>query len=384
MPALNSDERREARRARRAEKRRRNRDSRIEGLDIEAVADLNALYRAAMQAGRGVSWKASIQRYQKDVLKNIVRTRRDILDGNDLHRGFINFDIVERGKRRHISSVHVAERVPQKALAQEVLIPATVPTVIGANSANIKGRGTDYAVRLMKRHLADHYRKHGAEGYILQMDFRDYFARIAHEPLKRQLSSRLDDDRVLSLAESFIDVQGDVGLGLGSEPNQICAVAFPNAIDHFVTEMCGVEAYGRYMDDSYCIHTSKEHLVMVKSAVEILCGDYGIELHPRKTQIVKLSHGFTFLKKKFFYSESGRVIVRPCRDTITRERRKLKALKRMLDSGDIAMEQIEQQYQSWRGGLVHLDAHDTLLSMDALYRELFGGSVNGNPPRNGN
>lgn len=50
---MNSDERREARRARRAEKRQRNRDSRIEGLDIEAVADLNALYRAAMQAGRG-------------------------------------------------------------------------------------------------------------------------------------------------------------------------------------------------------------------------------------------------------------------------------------------------------------------------------------------
>ena len=50
MPDLNSDERREVRRARRAEKRQRNRDSRIEGLDIEAVADLNALYRAAMQA----------------------------------------------------------------------------------------------------------------------------------------------------------------------------------------------------------------------------------------------------------------------------------------------------------------------------------------------
>lgn len=371
MPALNSDERREARRARRAEKRRRNRDYRIDGLHIEAVADLNALYRAAMQAGRGVSWKASIQRYQKDVLKNIVRTRRDILEGNDLHRGFINFDIVERGKRRHISSVHIAERVPQKALSQAVLIPATVPTLIGANSANIKGRGTDYAVRLMKRHLVDHYRRHGSDGYILQMDFRDYFAKITHGPLKRQLTSRLDDKRVLSLAESLIDAQGDIGLGLGSEPNQINAVAFPNAIDHFVTEMCGVEAYGRYMDDSYCIHTSKDHLVMVRSAVEILCGDYGIELHPRKTQIVKLSHGFTFLKKKFFYTETGRVIVRPSRDAVTRERRKLKALKRMLDDGEITVPQIEQQYQSWRGGLIRLDAHDTLLSMDTLYRDLF-------------
>lgn len=376
---MNSEERREARRLRRQQARAENKAKRLEGCTLESVADLNSLYRAAKEASRGVSWKASVQRYQKDVLRNIVKTRRDLLEGNDVSRGFIRFDLMERGKLRHITAVRMAERVPQKSLTQNALVPATEPVIIKANSANIKGRGTDYAIRLMKRHLVDHYRKHGSDGYILQIDFSDYFARIAHEPLKRQISEFLSDPRLIELEHHFIDVQGEVGLGLGSEPNQICAMAFPNAIDHFVTEMCGVEAYGRYMDDSYCIHTSKERLRLVRACIEILCDDYGIELHPKKTKITKLTRGFTFLKKRFFYGEKGKVVVRPCRESITRERRKLKRQAALVAKGDMTFEQVSQSYQSWRGSMSRLDAHKTVLSMDRLFRELFGNEYP--PPR---
>lgn len=369
---MNSDERREARRLRRQQKRAEAKAKRLQDCDMEHVADLNALYKAAKHAARGVSWKASVQRYQKDVLRNIVRTRRDLLEGNDVCRGFICFDLVDCGKLRHITSVRISERVPQKSLSQNALVPATEPTLIKGNSANIKGRGTDYAVRLMKKHLAEHYRRHGSEGYILQIDFSDYFARIAHEPLKRQISARLSDPRLIALEHHFIDVQGDVGLGLGSEPNQICAVAFPNAIDHFVTEMCHVEAYGRYMDDSYCIHQSKEHLRLVLACIEVLCEDIGIRLNPKKTRITKLSRGFVFLKKRFFYGDNGKVVVRPCRASITRERRKLKKQAALVASGEMTMEQVEQSYQSWRGSVRRLDAHGTIMAMDALYKQLFG------------
>lgn len=34
--------------------------------------------------------------------------------------------------------------------------------------------------------------------------------------------------------------------------------------------------------------------------------------------------------------------------------------------------ELERIYQSWRGGMLRLDAHETVLSMDRLYRELFG------------
>lgn len=158
---MNSEQRRAARRKRREEKRARAKAERVKACTLETVADLNSLCKASKQAARGVMWKASTQRYMKDYLRNAVKSRQDLLEGRDICRGFIRFDLWERGKLRHISAVHFPERVVQKSLSQNALVPAIVPTLVSANSANIKGRGTDYALKLLKRHLADHWRRHG-------------------------------------------------------------------------------------------------------------------------------------------------------------------------------------------------------------------------------
>ena len=374
---MNSEQRRAARRKRREEKRARAKAERVKACTLETVADLNSLCKASKQAARGVMWKASTQRYMKDYLRNAVKSRQDLLEGRDICRGFIRFDLWERGKLRHISAVHFPERVVQKSLSQNALVPAIVPTLVSANSANIKGRGTDYALKLLKRHLADHWRRHGREGYILLGDFSDYFARIAHEPVKRQVADALLDPRVVALEHRLIDAQGEVGLGLGSEPNQICAVAHPNRIDHYVAEMLRPEAYGRYMDDFYLIHESKEYLQACLLLIEHECAKLGIALNPRKTRVVKLTRGFTWLKKRIFYTETGRIVTKPCRDSITRERRKLKKMARMVAEGVMTPEQVQQSYQSWRGGMAHLDAHRSVLAMDALYRSLFENLARG-------
>ena len=368
---MNSEERREARRRRREEERARKKAARTEQCTLEEIADLNNLYRAARQAARGVSWKSSVQRYGIHALRNCVRARDDVLNGRSVCKGFVHFDIWERGKLRHISSVHFSERVVQKSLTQNALVPAIVPTLVTGNSANIKGRGTDYAVRRLKSQLVRHYRLHGSEGYVLLIDFSDFFARMRHDHVKGIVASAIGDERVVALASSLIDSQGDVGLGLGSEPNQICAVAYPSVIDHYVEEMLGVEAYGRYMDDTYCLHESKEYLQVVKMLIEQKCDELGIVINAKKTQIVKLSRGFKFLKKRFSYGPNGRIAVRPCRESITRERRKLKKLAKMYDEGSISYEQVLRSYMSWRGSMKKLDAHKTVLSMDALFARLF-------------
>ena len=369
---MNSDDRRAARRARREEKRARNRAERIDGLTLERIADMDALYDAAMKSRRGVSWKASVQGYCFHVLGNVYKARQDLLNGEDIRRGFHEFDLIERGKLRHISSVHFSERVVHKSLSQNALVPAIMPTLTAGNSANMKGRGVDYAIARLKNQLARHYRRHGTDGYVLLVDFSDYFARIDHDAAKRLVMKALDDERLVALTNSLIDACGDVGLGLGSEPNQILAVALPNPIDHWAEEMAGLEATGRYMDDSYYIDMSKDKLKLVLACIEILCDDLGITINKKKTRIVKLSRGFRFLKKRFYYGPTGKVVVRPSREAITRERRKLKAMLRMLDRGEITLRQINQSYQSWRGGMLRLDAHETVLSMDRLYKELFG------------
>ena len=131
------------------------------------------------------------------------------------------------------------------------------------------------------------------------------------------------------------------------------------------------------MDDFYLIHESKDYLQVCLLLIERKCAELGIELNPRKTRVVKLTRGFTWLKKRIFYTDTGRIVVKPCRDSITRERRKLKKMARMVADGAMTPEQVEQSYQSWRGGMKRLDAHRSVRAMDALYRSLFGNPAGG-------
>lgn len=372
---MNSDERRERRYQRRQEKRAANRAKRDEGLTLETVADLNNLYKASRGAAHGVRWKASTQHYEKDVLRNIVKMRHMLLNGEDFRRGFHEFDLYERGKPRHISSVHFSERVPHKSLNRHVLVPSIEPSLVPGNTANRTGMGNVYAVDLLKRQLQEHYRRHGTDGYILQFDFRDYFGSIPHDVAHDHAARYVADERCAALARLIVGGPGPRGLGLGAEPNQTVAVSLPNRIDHHVIECYDIEFYGRYMDDGYVIALDKETLWRVLSGIEWLACDLGLEISAKKTTITKLTHGFTFLKKRFRYDERGHVVVRPCRDSITRERRKLKGLHRLYVAGEVTYEQVNQHYQSWRGGMMHLDAHGEIVKMDRLFKQLFGGTT---------
>ena len=265
---------------------------------------------------------------------------------------------------------------------QNVLIPALRPSLIDRNAANIKGKGVSYSLNALKRDLVRHYAKHGKDGYILLVDFADYFASIDHGAVKSMIASSVDDPGARDLALRFVDVQGERGLGLGSEPNQIEAVSLPNPIDHFVTEMLGVEAYGRYMDDSYPIHGSTQYLRVCLALVKERCAALGITVNDRKTKIVKLSRGFTFLKKRIFYGENGKVVMRPCRESITHERRKLKKQGALVAEGSMTLEDAVTSFQSWRGSILHLDAYRTRKDMDALFKKLFSEeALRKDPPR---
>lgn len=368
---MTSEERRAARRERRDARRAAKRAERNESATLEDVVDPNALYRAQREAARGVNWKASTQRYRLDWLLNNHRSRVAVLAGESICRGFHEFDIFERGKLRHIQSVHFSERVVQKALTQVAYVPTMSASLIYDNSANLKGRGTSFAVSRVKQAMARHWHRHGADGYVLQIDFTGYFASLPHDGIKDMVRSSVADPRVVALGESLVDSQGEVGLGLGSEPNQILAVGYPDPIDHAVRERCGVEYYGRYMDDIIVIDHDKAALQCVLAVVRDMAASMGLTVNERKTHIVKLSRGFTFLKVKYSYTETGRVLMRPCRESITRERRKLKKLARLVADGLMSYRQAVQSYQSWRGSKLRLDAHGAVLRMDKLFKELF-------------
>ena len=109
--------------------------------------------------------------------------------------------------------------------------------------------------------------------------------------------------------------------------------------------------------------------------VRRMYNDIGIELNEKKTKIVRLSDEFKFLKVKTRLTNTGRVVMRPDRGTITRERRKLKALRRKLDEGKITFDDVVQAFNSWKGHIKHFDSYRTTRNMDKLFNELFQAEI---------
>ena len=125
------------------------------------------------------------------------------------------------------------------------------------------------------------------------------------------------------------------------------------------------------MDDGYLIHHSKEYLQKCLEGIKKLCEELEITLNVKKTQIVKLSHGFTFLKVRFFLLDSGRIVRKIYRRSVTKMRRKLKSLRRKVDQGIMTYADVYQSWQSWRAYALNFNAYKTVQSMGELYSRLF-------------
>lgn len=368
---MTSEERREARYQRRKAKREAAKEKRNEGHDFKTVYSFGALRKSFYAARKGTNWKASVQRYGCNVLRNSYNQSRLLMQHKDISRGFIEFDLYERGKKRHISSVHISERVVQKATCIYGITPVISESLIYENGASQKDKGTKFSSDILIEHLRRHYRKSGFtnSGYIIMGDGHDFFGSQRHGIIRENISRVVTDRELVGQTMKFIDAF-EKGLGLGSEVCQINAVAYPDRIDHYIKEVLRCKYYDRHMDDWYIIVDTKEEAVGILEDISHRYLEMGVEMNPKKTQVIKLSHGFTWLQDRYFLTESGKVIRKPSHKKISRDRRKLKKMAVLVDIGDIKFKQVMSFYASFRGYMKWRTARKTKYTMDKLFNEL--------------
>jgi hypothetical protein len=193
------------------------------------------------------------------------------------------------------------------------------------------------------------------------------------------IDKRVHDTRVRELTRRFVSVFGPgkspgdgISPGLGSQISQVSAVFYPNGLDHFIKEKLRIKYYGRYMDDMYLIHADKAYLQHCLAEIKAFCASLKLTVHERKTRIVKLSEGVSFLKGKYALLESGKILRLPGKDSTKRMRRKLKKFKGLVDAGEMDWIDLRCAYQSWRGNYRRrFNAYYGVRYMDELYSELF-------------
>lgn len=175
---MTSKDRREARYQRRKAKRLTKRAARC--CDIGHSGDVfgfHDLYAAGKKCCNGVRWKSSVQKFELHLFSGTAKRRRLLLNEAWKQSPYVHFTISERGKTRIIDAPRVHDRQIHKVYTKKVLLPLYTPNMIWNNGASLPGKGFSFSKNQLKKDLRYHFRRYGAAGSIILLDFKQFFLR---------------------------------------------------------------------------------------------------------------------------------------------------------------------------------------------------------------
>ena len=337
------------------------------------------LIASAERCIKNVSWKQSVQHFTLNMYTVCAKLFHQLNERRYQSKGFTTFFITERGKVRKIQSVHISERVVQKTLCTYALKPIITPSLIYDNAASLKDRGQDFAIKRFREHLRWHYAHYGKQGGILICDYHNFFGSIDHKILLNMLEKRIKDKELFTITKYFIDCfKGGKGLGLGSEISQICAIYYPNRLDHTIKEKYRIHGYGRYMDDFYVICEDIDRLKEILETVRTISTELRLTLNEKHTNIYKFSDDpvFSFLKCRTRLEDTGKICMRLTQGNVKRRKHWLKKQRELLDEGKIDYAYVKQSEQTWKSYAKRRKrSYHSMQSVTKYYNSIFPEEV---------
>ena len=369
---MTSAQRHEARYQRRKAARTADRERRVgDALSFDTVFTFPHMYRSALMCYRGVSWKASVQAFKCRGGINVARRMRELGSGVFRLRKSPEFITRERGHERRINSIHIVDRVPQKCNSYYSLKPVLHRGLIYDNYASQEGKGTDKARARLKCQLERHIRRYGMTGGMIIFDFKGFFDSIRHGLVRWVLGRNYDDKRIIGLNMRIVrQAREKVGLVLGSENSQDFAISTPSSLDHFIREGLRIDGSGRYMDDGFLIHHDFEYLKEAFGRICEFADSLGFRLNMKKSRLIRFGQPFTMMKRKYAFA-GKKIIIRPVRASVIRERRKIKKLYRRYLRGTMRLDAGINSLNAWKASLRGCRCHKVVRSVERLYDRLY-------------
>jgi hypothetical protein len=286
-------------------------------------------------------------------------------------------------------------------------------TFIADSYSCIEGRGTQYGINRLRKHIREASLCWREKAYAMSLDIRGYFMHINREKLLKIATTSLkkmathkigltadvpipsgvlltaettwndirDMDLLLWLTEQIVMldpmencvivgdlsdwddidhakcmrfVEKGLGLPIGNLTSQLYSNVYMNAFDQFVKRELGCRHYGRYVDDSNMIDPNHEWLLaQVPKVREFLAYELGLELHMGKLHIQEVHKGVEFLG----------TFVKPYRDYVSSKT--INRIKKKMQQIDLHnVEATNRTIGSYLGILSHTASYN-------LRREIF-------------
>lgn len=368
------------------------------------MTNANELITAYGRLRRASGWKASTQRFEINLLSEVTSLLHDVRAGKYEPNQGKSFVLNEQGRLRLIRALEPRDMILEHALCDNILNPILKPYIIHDNGASMAGKGISFTRRRFEQHLHRFYRQHGRDGYILKIDFRKFFDNIRHDVLLKEFARHIAADTLnllkIILQNNAVDITGyesrytldniynalehyqesankpkgksflHKSLAIGAPISQIAGIYLPSRIDSWCKTVRGLKYYHAYMDDRIIIHHDKQFLREILAELTSIAETLGIHINSRKTQIIKLTRPFVFLKTRYILTDTGKLIKKIPKDVVKRQQRKMRKLATLAAEGTITLKDFQKQYKSWRGDKKRYHAYRTLRRLDNEEKEL--------------
>jgi len=341
------------------------------------VTEFTNLESAFRKAARGKRKRQSVAAFEEQLGFHLSRLQAELQEGSYQPGRYVNFYIHDP-KRRLISAAPFRDRVVHHALVN-LIGPIYERKFIFDTYANRVGKGTHKALD-----RATYYMRRFE--YVLPLDARQYFPSIDHAILLEILQKTIADERVMRLCQQIIESGKDVhqenyemvyfagddllarlrprGLPIGNLTSQFWANVYLNGLDHYIKRHLGCKAYLRYVDDMLLFANDKATLHEWRAAVIAYQATLRLTIHEQRAQPCPTRCGLPFLGWQLFPDHR-----RLKRNKVIHARRRLNALCKGYEEGEIPLERVSASVQSWVAHAAHGDTwglRDAILSPISL------------------
>lgn len=257
----------------------------------------------------------------------------DVLNGYKPFTHKYNIFLIYEPKPRLIMSLNISDKIVNHYFTSNYLIPKLETKLDDRNVATRIGKGTDYALRLVKKYI-EYYKKNNKNFYVLKLDISKYFYRIDHGVLKNMLKTDLGDyeynfvckiidstnyDYINKNIKNLLDNKKNLklplyeygkGLPIGNLSSQCLSVYYLSRLDHYIIHTLKLKRMVRYMDDYLIFSDDLKYLKKSKEIIiKKLKDEYKLEINSKKTFITGIKYGFTFLGYKFIIQNNKTIML---------------------------------------------------------------------------
>jgi len=266
--------------------------------NYDSIISIENLLGAWKEFVNGKKSRSDVQRFQLNLMSNIILLHKDLAEKNYKHSSYTPFNISDP-KPRNIHKASVRDRLLHHAIHRK-LYPFFDRTFISDSYSCRINKGTHKAI---KRFWSFAYRvsKNNTKTvWVLKCDVRKFFASIDQNALIKILQQYVSDQDIMwllvKIIGSFDSGNSGRGLPLGNLTSQLLVNIYMNEFDQFVKHKLKAEYYIRYADDFVILSQGKELLQDALSKIKnFLSHELLLELHPSKILIKTIASGVDFL-----------------------------------------------------------------------------------------